>query len=145
MKKFSKNSKLTLLVIMVATACGADMANEPSQRSQNLRHLESPETLSAQIWRESKLTEEIHEDEVIASCIARNKKKRQVYALFTNLAAVAKLDALTDCVVESQSTGDNPCDCEIATCSPIEPSANPMDLIAQILRDRAIQASCSEG
>lgn len=84
-----------------------------------------------------------HQDELISTCIARNKVTRQVYTPVANIAAIAKVAALTDCVEKTIKQQKNPCDCEIAACSPIEAPTTVAELIAKILEDHFPGQKCS--
>jgi hypothetical protein len=84
-----------------------------------------------------------HEDELVATCVARNKVTRRVFKPVVNVAAIAKIDALMNCVETTVKAGNNPCDCEIAACSPIEPPESATEIIVRLLEDHFPGQTCN--
>lgn len=97
---------------------------EEKQKSQPCRRAQT-----------SRSDQNSHQDELISTCIARNKVTRQVYTPVANTAAIAKIAALTDCVEKTVKQQKNPCDCEIAACSPVEAPTSIAEIIAKILEE----------
>ena len=136
-------------LMAVAAACTSGHPSDGSYlRSESDGSAESAHNISA--YEKSVLEQEknptnrsSHEDELVATCIARNKVTRQVYKPVVNLAAIAKIDALMNCVEKTVKADANPCDCEIAACSPLEPPQNAAEIIVRILEDHFPSHSCN--
>ena len=135
------------LVLALCTACNSSERDGSSLRESSDGSAESKSNIDdyekkTAAQTETGATQGSHEDEVIVTCIARNKTTRQVYAPVMDLAAIAKLKVLEDCAVRSHKQGENPCDCEIAACSPVEAPGSIAEIIAMIVEDKFSGTKC---
>lgn len=136
-----------LIMFLLGTACARTEPASSSLREQS----DGSRTSEGNIAEYEKSLEQSpstskgddHQDEFVATCIARNKVTRQVFRPFVDAAAAAKVLALTDCITSAINQGKNPCDCEIAACSPIEAPGSVPELIAAIIEDKFPGQSCN--
>jgi len=135
-------------LLIIASACNSSYSSNGSYlRNHSNGSRESQENISA--YEKSTLQQEQsrkqqngHQDELVATCVARNKVTRQVYAPVVNLAAIAKIDALMNCVEKTVKGGLNPYDCEIAACPPLEPPQRVAEIIARLLEEHFPGQTC---
>jgi hypothetical protein len=135
-------------LLMTISACSSSTSSNGSYlRDHSDGSRESQDNIGA--YEKSTLDQEQsrkkqngHQDELVATCVARNKVTRQVYAPVVNLAAIAKIDALMNCVEKTVKGGLNPCDCEIAACSPVEPPDSGAKIIAGLLEEHFPGQTC---